>query len=279
MTMLAVAALFTADVAMAQSGGGGQQQRRPPPEPEPSVAPIVVRERAAPTLNAIAPALTPENTWVLDLSDGGRVAIQLRPDQAPNHVARIKELTRRGFYNGLAFHRVVDGFMAQGGDPTGTGSGQSDLPDLGAEFNALPHLRGSVAMARQGDDPQRGLDNRNTANSQFYIMFVPRLTMDGQYTVFGRVVRGMDYVDRIQRGQPPATPTRIVRASIGADNAPPPTADEIAAVMRANAPAPRAAPLQVLDVQSLGGTPAPARTPAATPPARRTPAPAPTPQN
>jgi peptidylprolyl isomerase len=160
------------------------------------------------------PPLTPENTWVLDLSTGGRVAIQLRPDVAPNTVERIKTLTRRGFYNGLAFHRVIEGFMAQGGDPKGDGTGGSDLPNINAEFNALPHVRGTVAMAR-ADDP-------NSANSQFFIMLMPKFSLDNNYTAFGRVVSGMNYVDAIEKGEPPANPSRILQASIGADNRPPP---------------------------------------------------------
>ena len=262
----AVAAMFAAGAANAQSGGGGQAPRRPP-EPENTVAPIFVLPQQHST-NVIAPALQPDNAWILDLSNGGRVTIQLRPDIAPQHVERIKTLTRAGFYNGLSFHRVIDGFMAQGGDPTGTGTGQSDLPDLPAEFNALPHLRGAVAMARSGDDPARGIDNRNTANSQFYIMFVPRLSMDHRYTVFGRVVSGMNFVDTVARGEPPAAPTRIVRASIGTDNLPPPTPAEIAAVMQARQP--QAAPVQILNVPSLTGTPVrtPAPAPAGTTPPR-----------
>src|SRR3954462_7250278 len=125
-----------------------------------------------------APAPDPENIWLLDLSTGGRVAIQLRPDVAPKTVERIKVLTRRGFYNGLAFHRVIDGFMAQGGDPKGDGSGGSDLPDLQAEVNGLPHVRGALSAART--------DKPDSANSQFFIMLSPKLTLDGQYTVFGR---------------------------------------------------------------------------------------------
>jgi peptidylprolyl isomerase len=162
----------------------------------------------APTLLA-DPVLDPENTWLLDLSDGGRVTIQLRPDVAPQHVARIKSLTRQGFYDGLVFHRVIDGFMAQGGDPKGTGEGGSPLPNLKAEFNALPHLRGTVSMAR-ADDP-------DSANSQFFIMFAPKFSLDHKYTAFGRVTDGMPYVDAIERGEPPANPTRIVHASIAAD--------------------------------------------------------------
>lgn len=241
MLAAALVALAVAQPAFAQ---GGQGQRRRPPEPVNTVAPIFV----APTTRTASatPALQPENTWVLDLSNGGRVAIQLRPDAAPNHVERIKTLTRSGFYNGLSFHRVIEGFMAQGGDPAGTGAGQSDLPDLNAEFNDLPHLRGTVAMARTAADV-------NSGNSQFFIMFIPRMAMDREYTVFGRVVSGMDVVDRITRGEPPAQPTRIVRASIGSDNVPPPTAEEIAA---ANTPAPAAAQpggLNILNVPSLTG--------------------------
>jgi peptidylprolyl isomerase len=257
MVIAGLAALFAAGTASAQGGGGSAPPRREPPEP--SVAPIIVNERAAPTMSAIAPAVQPENVWVLDLSNGGRVMIQLRPDQAPNHVERIKSLTRLGFYNGLIFHRVIEGFMAQSGDPLGTGLGESDLPDLTAEFNALPHLRGAVAMARATDP--------NSANSQFYIMFVPRLSMDREYTVFGRVIDGMNHVDAIQRGVPAPAPTRIVRASIGSDRVPPPTADEIAAANRGPAPA-AGSPLQVLDVQSLTDAPPPSQptpTPAAPP--------------
>jgi cyclophilin family peptidyl-prolyl cis-trans isomerase len=172
------------------------------------------------------PALDPENTLVLDLSSGGRVAIQLRPDVAPGHVARIKQLARRGFYNGLTFHRVIDGFMAQGGDPKGDGTGGSELPDLNAEFNGLPHVRGAIAAARQGAEegaaPAAVKAAENSANSQFYIMLAPRLALDGRYTVFGRVVSGMNFVDAIEKGEPPANPTRILQASIGSDNKPPP---------------------------------------------------------
>lgn len=156
----------------------------------------------------------PENILVLYLSNGGRVAIRLMPQWAPHHVERIKTLTRQGFYDGLIFHRVIDGFMAQTGDPTGTGQSGSKLPDLDAEFNDAPHGRGSVSMART-DEP-------NTANSQFFIVFYPRSALDRKYTNFGRVIAGMDMVDRIARGEPPAHPTRIVQASIAADNKPAP---------------------------------------------------------
>lgn len=163
---------------------------------------------------SVAPALEPENTLNLDLSTGGRVVIQLRPDLAPKHVERVKTLVRKGFYNGIIFHRVIDGFMAQTGDPTGTGTGGSDLPDIAAEFNQLPHLRGVVSAARATDV--------NSANSQFFIMLAPRFSLDGEYTAFGRVVSGMQYVDTIERGEPPANPARILQASIGSDNVPPP---------------------------------------------------------
>ncbi|MXP25093.1 peptidylprolyl isomerase [Altererythrobacter indicus] len=153
-----------------------------------------------------------DNILFLDLSTGKRVAIRLMPDWAPNHVARIKELTRAGFYNGVIFHRVIDGFMAQTGDPTGTGQGGSDLPDLKAEFNPMPHVRGTVSMARASSE--------DSANSQFFIVFYPRFALDRRYTNFGRVISGMDAVDEIQRGEPPAHPTKILQASIASDNKP-----------------------------------------------------------
>ena len=172
--------------------------------------------------SALAQASDPENTVFLDLKDG-RVVIRLRPDLAPKHVAQIKTLVKQGFYDGIVFHRVIDGFMAQTGDPTGTGQGGSDLPDLQAEFNQLPHVRGTVSMARASD--------KNSANSQFFIMFYPRFSLDRNYTNFGRVIAGMDAVDAIERGEPPQHPTFIVQASIAADNkpqkfAPPPPAPE-----------------------------------------------------
>lgn len=167
-----------------------------------------------PAGRAAPPATTDkENLWILDLSTGGRVTIWLRPDVAPKAVERIKTLTRRHFYDGLIFHRVIDGFMAQGGDPKGDGTGGSDLPDLPKEFNYLPHVRGAVAAARAEDE--------NSANSQFFIMLSPRLQLDQKYTVFGRVIDGMAYVDAIPRGEPPANPARVVHAYIAADNPPP----------------------------------------------------------
>ncbi len=183
-----------------------------------------------PVVIATAP-LTPDNTLLLDLSTGGRVTIQMRPDVAPRHVERVKTLVRQGFYNGTVFHRVIDGFMAQGGDPTGTGQGGSKLPDLKAEFNALPHVRGAVAMARAG--------SVDSANSQFYIVLQPTLKLDGVYTVWGRVTAGMDLVDAIEKGEPPEHPSKIVHASIASD------AGAAAASPAPAAPAPAAAPATI----------------------------------
>ena len=160
------------------------------------------------------PAHDPENVLVLDLSNGGRVQIRLVPAWAPAHVERIKTLTQQGFYNGVVFHRVIEGFMAQTGDPTGTGSGGSPLPDLKAEFNMVPHVRGSVSMART--------DLPDTANSQFFIVFYPRFALDHRYTNFGRVISGMDVVDTIERGEPPANPTKVLQASLASQNLSPP---------------------------------------------------------
>lgn len=157
-----------------------------------------------------------ENILVLDLSNGQRVMIRLMPEWTPNHVERIKTLTRQGFYDGVIFHRVIDGFMAQTGDPTGTGQGGSELPDLEEEFNRMPHLRGTVSMARA--------QTEDSANSQFFITFYPRFSLDRRYTNLGRVISGMDAVDAIARGEPPANPTRILQASIAADNKAPPVA-------------------------------------------------------
>ena len=153
-----------------------------------------------------------DNLLLLDLSNGQRVPIRLMPDWAPNHVERIKTLTRQGFYDGVIFHRVIDGFMAQTGDPTGTGQGGSQLPDLAKEFNPMPHVRGTVAMARA--------QSEDSANSQFYLMFYPRFALDKRYTVFGRVIGNMAAVDAIERGEPPENPTYIVQASIAADGKP-----------------------------------------------------------
>lgn len=150
----------------------------------------------------------PENTLIFTL-DTGDVTINLRPDLAPGHVERIKELTREGFYDGVVFHRVINGFMAQGGDPTGTGMGGSDKPDLKAEFSAAPHLRGVCSMARTA--------NPNSANSQFFICFDDASFLDRQYTVWGEVTSGMEHVDALPKGEPPAKPGRIQKARIAAD--------------------------------------------------------------
>ena len=157
-----------------------------------------------------APPADPQNILNLDLSTGGRVKILLRPDKAPYSVDRVKTLVRRHFYDGLIFHRVIEGFMAQGGDPKGTGEGGSNLPDLKAEFNDLPHVRGTMSMARA-----EGLDS---ANSQFFIMLQPNLSLDGNYTAIGRVMSGMEFVDAIEKGEPPANPSKIVHASIESDD-------------------------------------------------------------
>ncbi len=165
---------------------------------------------------AQAPQTDPENTVFMELKDG-RVTIQLLPDLAPRHVERIKLLARRGFYDGTPFHRVIEGFMAQGGDPTGTGTGGArDLPDLAAEFSPPQRarfIRGICGMARSS--------NPNSANSQFFIMFAPAPSLDGQYTIWGRVVSGMEVVDRIKRGAGPngmvQDPDRLRRLQVAAD--------------------------------------------------------------
>ncbi len=146
------------------------------------------------------------NTLVLSLDSGGDVVIRLRPDLAPGHVERIRELAQEGFYDGVEFHRVIDGFMAQGGDPTGTGAGGSPKPNLKAEFSREPHVRGIASMARTADP--------DSANSQFFICFDDCRFLDGQYTVWGEVVEGMEHVDALPKGEPPRTPGRIVSARL-----------------------------------------------------------------
>ena len=138
----------------------------------------------------------------------GRVVVALRSDLAPNHVERIKTLAGQGFYDGVPFHRVIDGFMAQTGDPTGTGSGGSDLPDLNAEFNTEAHTRGTCSMARTNFP--------HSANSQFFICFDDARFLDKQYTVWGKVIEGMDVVDTINKGEPPRSPDKIVKATVAA---------------------------------------------------------------
>ncbi len=149
-----------------------------------------------------------ENTLILELETGA-VTITLRPDLAPKHVDRIKSLARKGFYDGVVFHRVIPGFMAQGGDPTGTGSGGSKEPDLPAEFSKEPHVRGVCSMARTA--------NPNSANSQFFICFDDARFLDSQYTVWGVVSDGMDHVDALPKGEPPRAPGKIVSAKVAAD--------------------------------------------------------------
>jgi peptidylprolyl isomerase len=153
-----------------------------------------------------------ENTLYIDLKDG-RVVIQLRPDLAPNHVAQIKTLARRGFYDGTVFHRVIEGFMAQGGDPTGTGMGGSDLDDIRSEFTNAKFVRGTCGMARS--------QNPHSANSQFFIMFEPAPHLNGQYTVWGQVTSGMELVDKIKRGSggggTVSDPDKLIKMQVAAD--------------------------------------------------------------
>ncbi|RZA05482.1 MAG: peptidylprolyl isomerase [Proteobacteria bacterium] len=147
-----------------------------------------------------------EDTLTFTLDSGGDVVIKLRPDLAPGHVERVTELAKEGFYDGVVFHRVIPGFMAQGGDPTGTGMGGSDRPDLKAEFNAEPHVRGVCSMARS--------QSPNSANSQFFICFADARFLDKQYTVWGQVESGMEHVDALPKGEPPATPGKIIKATV-----------------------------------------------------------------
>ena len=150
----------------------------------------------------------PENTLILETSKGN-VTIDLRPDLAPGHVARIKELAREGFYDGIVFHRVIAGFMAQAGCPKGNGTGGSKKPDLKAEFNAEPHVRGTCSMARTSAP--------HSANSQFFICFDDARFLDRQYTVWGKVSDGMDIIDQLAKGEPPRNPDRIVKMRVAAD--------------------------------------------------------------
>jgi len=161
------------------------------------------------TLSSIGAAFAQdkENTLFIDLKDG-RVVIQMRPDLAPKAVAQIKKLAREGKYDGIVFHRVIDGFMAQTGDPQGTGlGGMGDK--LAAEFSSQPFVRGTVGMARTSDP--------NSARSQFFIMFARAPSLDGKYTVWGNVVRGMEFVDKIKRGEPPSDPDKMIKVQVAAD--------------------------------------------------------------
>jgi peptidylprolyl isomerase len=173
-----------------------------------------------------ASAADAENTLYMDLPQG-RVTIEMLPDRAPSHVDRIKKLTREGFYNGVIFHRVIDGFMAQTGDPTGTGTGGSKYADLNAEFTDYPYKRGTVGMARTNDP--------NSANSQFFICFTDDgcSFLTGHYTVWGQVTSGMEYIDALPQGEPPANPGKIVKMTVAADEA---TATPVSAPESAPAP-------------------------------------------
>jgi cyclophilin family peptidyl-prolyl cis-trans isomerase len=157
---------------------------------------------------ATANAASPENTLTIELSTGGKVVIEMFPDVAPKHVARVRELARAGFYDGIVFHRVIPGFMAQTGDPTGTGSGGSGKGNVMAEFNKKPFQRGTVGAARTM--------NPNSADSQFFICLDPAPHLNGQYTVWGQVIEGMEAVDGIAQGEPPADPTKMVKVTVGA---------------------------------------------------------------
>lgn len=219
-----------------------------PPVETPAPAPVETpaapaASEAVPAVEAPAvPAMTPdqyinnpEYMLNLDLSTGGRVVIQLYPNVAPNHVERIKQLARAGFYDGIKFHRVIDGFMAQTGDPTATGQGGSQLPDLKAEFNPTPHLRGTLSMARA--------QSEDSANSQFFIMLQPRFSLDRRYTAFGRVISGMQYVDAVHKGEPPEVMSRMVQVSVAADNKPVPPAS----MLTETVPAPAVVPTVTVD--------------------------------
>ncbi len=183
-----------------------------------SLAAIGLLAGAAPAQDSPAAAAAlapdPQNTVYLDLP-AGRVVIRLRPDLAPKHVARVKQLIRDGFYDGTPFHRVIDGFMAQGGDPTGTGEGGSKYPNIPAEFSTSAHfLRGTVGAARSGDP--------DSANSQFFIMYAPGSSLDGQYTIWGNVISGMEFVDKLKHGNPDDNgkvdvPDKIVHMRLAAD--------------------------------------------------------------
>jgi peptidylprolyl isomerase len=184
--------------------------RRPPRSTQPTTLfPYTTLFRSA-----AGPAATDrENTLILTLKNG-QVVIRLRPDIAPKHAERLKTLARRGFYDGLKFHRVIDGFMAQTGDPRGNGTGGSDLPNLPAEFNPMPFERGTLGMARSQDP--------DSANSQFFIMFANGAFLNGKYTAFGEVVSGMEYVDMIKKGDKAANgtvsdPDRIIKLQVAAD--------------------------------------------------------------
>ena len=210
LAMLMLAAC-NSDSPPVSSGQGTSQTQATSPE---STAPAATQDQAAtPKPSAGAAAGDDANIVYLDTKDG-RITIRLRPDLAPGHVERIKTLVKRGFYDGVVFHRVIDGFMAQTGDPTGTGRGGSDLPDLKAEFTQTPFERGTLGMARS--------QSPDSANSQFFIMFAEGDFLNGQYTVFGEVVDGMDVVDKIKKGDRAAngvvdSPDKIIKMQMKSD--------------------------------------------------------------
>jgi peptidylprolyl isomerase len=213
-TVIMVFSLFTS--LFASFGSKAQDATAPTATPATTEAtPAVAPTETTPATSATA---TPagenplENILLLDLEDG-KVVIQLTPDVAPNHVKRIKELTRQGFYNGVVFHRVIEGFMAQTGDPTGTGTGGSGQK-VDAEFNSTKHVRGTVSMARAADP--------NSADSQFFIVLADAPHLDGNYTAFGKVIEGMEFVDKIKKGTGPngmvSEPSKIIKLQVSADD-------------------------------------------------------------
>ena len=211
--------LFLTAMALGLSAPLAAQEAEPAAPPATDATAETAAAPAVPVMTPDQYINNPEYMLNIDLSTGGRVVIQLYPNAAPNHVERVKQLARQGFYDGVKFHRVIDGFMAQTGDPTATGQGGSSLPDLKAEFNDVPHMRGTVSMARA--------ESPDSANSQFFIMLQPRFSLDHRYTAFGRVVSGMQYVDAIQKGEPPAVMSRMVQVSVAADNKPMPPASAL----------------------------------------------------
>ncbi len=223
-----------------------------------------------------AMAADPENTLIMETTAGGPVTIELANDVAPKHAERLKELTRKGFYNGLVFHRVIDGFMAQTGDPTGTGTSGSDLPDLAAEFSQKDYVRGTIGMARKSDP--------DSANSQFFFCFDDTgcSSLKGQYTVVGQVTNGMEFIDKIQRGEPPANPDKITKLTVAADAAAPAdpaSAEGTPAAADTATPEQKAAEGAAADAaqQGTAAATAPIEAPASedTPAAEETPVPAP----
>jgi peptidylprolyl isomerase len=241
-----LAAAAVAQDAPPAPGPNPEESQPTPPVETPAPAPVEAPPAATDATPAAevpaVPAMTPdqyinvpEYMLNIDLSTGGRIVIQLYPNVAPNHVERIKQLARAGFYDGIKFHRVIDGFMAQTGDPTATGQGGSQLPNLKAEFNVTPHLRGTLSMARA--------ESEDSANSQFFIMLQPRFALDRRYTAFGRVISGMQYVDAIHKGEPPEVMSRMVQVSVAADNKPVPPAS----MLTETVPAPVVAPAVTVD--------------------------------